>query len=61
MLSSLNESMFDLHFKKIKDSIVFLLTRDKDFEKAITYSTNNEKRVATRFQSMEKMLVEATK
>src|SRR3984885_3081042 len=58
ILSSLDEKAISNRGGAIKDSIAALLA-DEGFNNAITYATNDKKRVATRFEKMEIKLAEA--
>ena len=60
VLSSLDEKTIFTHAAALKDSVAVLLT-DEDFNNAITYATNDKKRVKTRFEKMEAMVAEVTK
>ncbi len=60
VLSGLDEKTIAARGEAIKDSIATLLT-DGDFNNAITYATNDKKRVKTRFEKMEACVAEATR
>ena len=60
VLSRLDEKTIAARGEVIKDSIATLLT-DDDFNNAITYATNDKKRVKTRFEKLEACVAEATR
>ena len=60
VLSSLAENVISTHSVAIRDGIAALL-KDEDFNTAITYATNNKKRVENRFEKMETKLGEITR
>lgn len=61
VLSELDETSIATYGEAIKDSIAKLLADDDDFNNAITYATNDKKRVKTRFEKMEACVAEATR
>jgi transcriptional regulator with XRE-family HTH domain len=60
VLSTLNEHTVSLHESIIKTAVAELLG-DEEFNRAITYATNDKKRVKTRFEKMENTIAEATR
>src|SRR3984885_1276620 len=57
VLSSVPAEALAHRDQKLKSAIVALLD-DEDFNRSITYATNDSKRVTTRFEKMEKVLAE---
>lgn len=59
VLSKLDERTVSIRQSEIKAAVAELLA-DEEFNRAITYATNNYKRVKTRFEKMESKIAEVT-
>jgi transcriptional regulator with XRE-family HTH domain len=60
VLSALDETTVRTHQARIKQSVADLLG-DEDFNRSISYATNDKKRVKTRFEKMESKIAGAIK
>lgn len=59
VLSTLDERAVSTRHSEIKSAVAELLL-DEEFNRAITYATNDKRRVKTRFEKMERKIAEVT-
>jgi hypothetical protein len=59
VLSTLDERAVSTRHSEIKSAVAELLL-DEEFNRAITYATNDKRRVKTRFEQMERKIAEVT-